>query len=46
MLTVWESVKDKEPLPARESNHTPCKSTAYCAGLIPKISPIAATVAR
>ena len=46
MLTVWEFVKDKDSLPARESNQAPCKSTAYCAGLIPKISPIAATAAR
>jgi hypothetical protein len=46
MLTVREFVKDKKSLPARESNQAPCKSTAYCAGLIPKISPIPATAAR
>lgn len=46
MLTVREFVKDKESLPARESNHAPCKSTAYCAGLIPKTLPISATVER
>ena len=35
MLTAREFVKDKESLPV-----------SYCAGLIPKILPISATVAR